>query len=577
MKVPSTIRAVYLAANYNPHRPSLIFVEPGGTQQYSAGELASGVEDWARGLQHLRREGAQVGECIAVLVAPRGFTAYAALIGAMRAGLAGCILPGPTGKQDPRLYWESHRSVLLRIRPVAVIGPSDLLDALAEISPEGTKLIDAAGPPPPGPGTLPTLDEVDQDDVRAILQHSSGTTGLKKGVELTHGKIRWQVQAYAAALGMTREDKVVSWLPLYHDMGLVTSVLLPVALGAIVVSMDPFDWLLHPASILLEASRYRAAFCWLPNFAFAHLVNVAAFEGPFDLAHVRAFIDCSEPCRAETLEAFAKTFAQHGLASSALSTCYAMAETVFAVTQAPIGRPPLVLSVDSAALMQTSTAVPVPPCTPNATRIVSCGPPIDGTRLKIAPTQNDSKHRGLKSLVSTLLRPNKSEPNGYAVGEVLVLSKSIFEGYHNDAQASAAAFANGWYRTGDLGFIHKGELYITGRLKDLIIVNGRNVYAHDIEALVSSVDGVKPGRSAAFGIERKATGTEAVVVIVESNAAEGPAAEAVARRVRDAVSQTLGLVPYDVLVRPPGVLVKTTSGKVSREGNRRRYLEGAVA
>lgn len=578
MRLPSALRAVQLAGHYTPHRPALLFVELDGTQQFSAAELSTSLEEWARGLHPMRPAGSQHGESIAVLVAPRGFGAYASFLGAMRAGMASCILPGPTPKQDPQAYWESHRTVLARIAPAVVIAPAALFDMLASVLPECTPLVDSAAPPVPGVGPLPALDDVDHDDVQAVLQHSSGTTGLKKGVVLTYGQIRAQVESYSAALGMIREDAVASWLPLYHDMGLVTAVLLPLSLGSLVVSMDPFDWLLRPSSILEQVTRYRASFCWLPNFAFAHLTNVAATEGPFDLSCVRAFVDCSEPCRADTLDAFSTAFEPHGLARRALSTCYAMAETTFAVTQSPIGRPPVILWIDAAALSRTSTAVVVAPGSPHAVRLVSCGPPIAGTRLKIAPLAHDRAARGLRSVVSRFLGSHKSTAlEGNIVGEILVESSSTFSGYHRDSESSQAALDDGWYRTGDLGFLHGGELYVTGRIKDLIIVNGRNLYAHDIEAAASTVEGVKPGRSAAFGFDRASTGSEAVVVVVESTAAPGPAAEVIARRVRDAVSQALDLVLYDVLVRPPGLLVKTTSGKISREGNRRKYADGAMA
>ena len=577
MSVPSVLRAVQLAGRDTPERPSLLFVDPSGTRQFSAGDLSSGMAAWARGLHPMRPAGTAPGAAIVVIVAPRGFHGYAAMLGAMRAGMAACILPGPTAKQEPGAYWESHRTVLARVSPAAVVAPASLSAMLASVLPAGTPVVGSASPPPAGGHPLPPLVEVDRDDAPAVLQHSSGTTGLKKGVVLTHGQVRDQVDAYSDALGMTGADVIASWLPLYHDMGLVTSVLLPLSLGCMVVSMDPFDWLARPAAILEEASRYRATFCWLPNFAFAHLANVAADAGPFDLSSIRSFVDCSEPCRADTLASFAAAFAPHGLAPGAVSACYAMAETVFAVTQSPVGKPPAVLFIDRDALATHSVAVPVEPGTPGAVGVVSCGPPIPRTALRVSP-RAEPRPRGRLSMLAGLLSPRPSPPPaGSPVGEIVVASGSAFSGYHADPAASAAALEGRWYRTGDLGFMHGGELHVTGRIKDLIIVNGRNVHAHDVEAAAGGVDGVKPGRAAAFGIDRASTGSQAVVVVVESPSEGGPAREAIARGVRDAVSQALGLVLHDVLVRPPGILVKTTSGKVSREANRRKYADGAFA
>ena len=575
MSVLSILRAVQLAGRDTPSRPAVLVVEPSGTMQFSAGELSSGTAAWARGLYQFRPVASSAGVAVVVIIAPKGFGAYTSLLGAMRAGMAGCILPGPTAKQDPAAFWESHRTVLARIKPAVVVAPSELAEILLTVLPSGTPVVDPASPPSAGEEPLPPLMEVDRDDVPAVLQHSSGTTGLKKGVVLTYGQIRDQIETYAGALNMTDEDKVASWLPLYHDMGLVTALLLPLTLGSIVIAMDPFDWLAHPASIFEAIGRYRASFCWLPNFAFAHLTKVASDDGPFDLSCVRAFINCSEPCRADTIETFTAAFRLHGLRPGAVATCYAMAETVFAVTQSQIGRPPGYLLIDRENMSEHSVAVFANNETRDAVRLVSCGSPIAGTSVKIA-VKSLPKPTFVASLRRSLTSSSTKTLSGYPIGEILITSRSAFAGYHRDPDASASVLDGDWYRTGDLGFMHAGELYVSGRTKDLIIVNGRNFYAHDIEAAAHGVVDVKPGRAAAFGIDRTSAGSEGAVVVVESQVPAGAAADAVARSVRDAVSQLLGLVLHDVVVSPPGVLVKTTSGKISREENRRIYTKGVI-
>ena len=417
------------------------------------------------------------------------------------------------------------------------------------------------------------MDDVDGDDVAAVLQHSSGTTGLKKGVVLTHGQIRRQVEAYASAIDMSGSDGVVSWLPLYHDMGLITSFLMPLSLGAPVSAIDPFDWLLRPDSILVAAARFRSSFCWLPNFAFAHLVNTADDAVNYDLGSIRAFLDCSEPCRAETLDAFKERFAPHGLRPSAVSACYAMAETVFAVTNSLRGEPPKVLSVDAERLSMRSEAAPVPIGTHGSVRLVSCGVPIPGTSVRIAARTQ----RPENALTRLWRRRAVPLPDVEAVGEIQVLSGSAFGGYHGDKAASLACMDGGWYKTGDLGFFHDGQLYVCGRLKDLIIVNGRNFYAHDIEAVAGGVMGVKPGRAVAFGIERAAAGSDGAVLLAETIAAEAANDRDLARAISKAVFDVLGLTLHHVGVLAPGVLVKTTSGKISRSENRIRFARENAA
>jgi acyl-CoA synthetase (AMP-forming)/AMP-acid ligase II len=556
-----------------PERPALTLQIAGAWRQISYSELAGSMDAWAASLHGFRPAGSAPGTAVAIIVAQHGLEAYASFLGAMRAGLVACFLPRPTPKQDPDLYWSNHRDVLARINPAVVVAQSDILDALRAILPETVPVLDGSSFAPNHQITLPPMDEIDGDRVAALLQHSSGTTGLKKGVVLTHGQIRHQVASYASAIDMSASDGVVSWLPLYHDMGLITSFLMPLSLGAPIAAMDPFDWLARPDSILIAAARFRSSFCWLPNFAFAHLVNTADETANYDLSSVRAFLDCSEPCRAETIEAFETRFSPHGLRPGAVATCYAMAETVFAVTNSVSGESPRILSVDGERLSASSEAVLVPAGTLGSVRLVSCGVPIQGTSVRIST----SPARAEGPLSWLRRRRVVPSPVAHGVGEIQVQSGSAFGGYHGDKAASSACMDGGWYKTGDLGFLHDGQLYVCGRLKDLIIVNGRNFYAHDIEAVAGGVMGVKPGRAVAFGIERAAAGSDGAVLLAETVTTEVVNDRDLARAISKAVFDVLGLTLHHVGVLAPGVLVKTTSGKISRSENRLRYAREHTA
>ncbi len=573
MNVLSVPRSVTRFAAEAPERPALILQVSGSWRQVSYCELAERMETWARALHGFRPAGSAPGTAVAIIVAQHGLDAYASFLGAMRAGLIACFLPRPTPKQNPDLYWSNHRDVLARIKPAVVLAQPDLMAPLRSVLAEAVPIIDASHLTDASLCVLPAMDDIDSDDIAALLQHSSGTTGLKKGVVLTHGQIRHQVASYSSVMDMSASDGVVSWLPLYHDMGLITSFLMPLSLGAPIAAIDPFDWLARPDSILVAASRFKSSFCWLPNFAFAHLVNTADDTFNYDLSSMRAFLDCSEPCRAETIEAFQARFAPHGLRSGAVAACYAMAETVFAVTNSVLGEPPVILSVDAERLSSRSEAVPVAIGTEGSVRLVSCGPPIPGTSVRIA----GSAGRPETPLSWLWKKRGVAAPDVHRVGEILVQSGSAFGGYHGDKAASAACMDGDWYKTGDLGFFHDGQLYVCGRLKDLIIVNGRNFYAHDIEAVASGVIGVKPGRAVAFGIERAAAGSDGAVLLAETVAADAVNDRDLARAISKAVFDVLGLTLHHVGVMGPGVLVKTTSGKISRSENRLRYAREHAA
>jgi acyl-CoA synthetase (AMP-forming)/AMP-acid ligase II len=320
---------------------------------------------------------------------------------------------------------------------------------------------------------------------------------------------------------------IASWLPLYHDMGLIACFMLPLIADGVIVSLDAFEWVAKPEILLAEIQRARARFVWLPNFAFHHLVRTRSGEA-CDLSSVRAFINCSEPCKPATFDEFAAAF---GVDAERLQTCYAMAETVFAVTQTRLGEPPRRILRDGKAFL-------------------SCGPVIDGLELRILDGEGAA------------LPPDR-------VGEIAVKGACLFSGYYKLENETKAAFAGDWYRTGDLGFVEGGELFVTGRIKDLIIVNGRNFYAHDIEAVVNAVAGIKPGRAVAVGRFSEVSQSEELLVIAE---AEGTDAAPLRKAVRDAIEAAAGLTGATVQIVPPGWLVKTTSGKISRSENLAKYL-----
>jgi len=499
----------------------------------------------------LRSVGAGRGDVIMIFL-PTCPALYAAIIGAMLLGAIPACMPCPSPKQEPGQYWRDHRSLLARTAPRAVLTDSTTAAAMR-----------ASGLVSRNDVTVLCVEHVGQpmnavdiqaarlDDV-ALLQHSSGTTGLKKGVMLSNRAIIAQVGAYAQALHAAADDVVATWLPVYHDMGLISSTLIPLMLGQTIAVLDPFAWAADPASLLRAIDRYRATLVWQPNFAFEHLVRMDRPDDAWvDLSCVRAFVNCSEPCRLPTMARFADRFASRGVRAEQLQVSYAMAETVFAVTQTEPGHVARSLSCAAAALRQDGVARSANPGEQTVV-VVSVGRPIAGMSLCV-------------------VGPDGAHCDDRVVGEVMVSGRCLFDGYFRLPDQTAERVTREGLRTRDMGFVVDGELFVLGRMDDLIIVHGQNFYAGEIEATANRVAGVKPGRAVAFGIDNEEVGSQDAVLVAETDAI-GMAGAGLQRRIKAQVLQEMGLALQAVRVVPDGWLSKTTSGKISREHNKARYL-----
>lgn len=508
------------------------------------GELAARSRAYASAYA---TRGVQRGDTVAIVL-PQCAEQYPAFLGALSMGAIPAFLPTPSVRQDPEIFWRVQDATLTRMQAALVVTEERSLSELATRTPEhARRALDVSGVPAGPAGTFPPLAGGAEGDV-AFLQHSSGTTGLKKGVELSHRAVLSQIDAYSEALAVSGEDRVATWLPHYHDMGLVACFLLPAVCGLALVCLDPFEWVLEPTRLLDVIDEHGCTLAWLPNFAFHHILRMARSDRTWRLATMRAFVDCSEPCRPETLEAFHAAFSGMGLCREALQVCYAMAENVFAVTQTSPGGAPRILAADRAVLAsEKQLRAPLSP--EAAVRLVSCGRPIATARVAI---RGDG---------GTLL------PDG-SVGEILVGGSTVFTGYHR-AERPTDRLQGGWYATGDTGFLHDGELFVLGRIDDLLIVNGRNVYAHDIEHLLNLHASIKPGRCIALGVWSEKKGSHELVLVVETP--EGTTDPRLRKRISDIVSSATGVTASVVRFVAPGWLVKTTSGKLGREANLAKY------
>jgi acyl-CoA synthetase (AMP-forming)/AMP-acid ligase II len=372
-------------------------------------------------------------------------------------------------------------------------------------------------------------------------------------VALSHRAVLNQIASYSEAIQLSAQDVIASWLPLYHDMGLIAGFLMPLVQGTPLVLMSPFDWVQHPAILFRAIHDYGGTLCWLPNFAYNHCarrVRRRDTQG-LSLASVRMFVNCSEPVLHDSHQLFLERFAPHGVKPEMLAVSYAMAENTFAVTQTPPSQPARLDVVDRVELEQNRYARSVHRDDPNAQVRVSCGPVIAGTGVRVV---NDEGR----------VLPER------CVGQVAIQSDYMLSGYYK--RPDLQPFHGGWYLTGDMGYVAEGEVYIVGRLKDLIINAGKNIYPQDIEAIVNTVPGVHAGRAVAFGVPDEREGTELIAVVAEVNTQDTAARKHIATQIRQTVArQSMVTVSYVHLVDSRW-LVKTSSGKIARRANRDKWL-----
>ena len=518
----------------------------------SWGEVAAG----ARNVAGFLREHGVERESVVTLMGTHHPDFHACWLGCAWLGAIPTVLAEPSVRVDRGVYWSRLQALFERIDARALlVDPRVKVDEPWHrerpcFSYEQAAVPGAAAPDPHAPGP---------DDL-LLLQHSSGTTGLHKGVMLSHGAVMRHADSYNRALDLDGREVFASWLPLYHDMGLIACFVTPLIAGVPLVWLSPFEWVTNPALLLHAVHEWRATHVWLPNFAFSFLAQrVREPRGTFDLSCLKAIVNCSEPVTAEAMDAFASRFEADGCDAASLHACYAMAETVFAVTSSTAANPPSRRRVDLGAWRDEHAARPAAPDAPERETCIHVGNgrPVEGCEVRISPLEGGSARVAVER-----------------AGRIWVRSGYLFDGYFRRPDIDRLFDAEGFYDTGDVGYLDEsGNLYVTGRVKDLVIVGGRNVYPHDVEAVLSEVPGVHPGRVVVFGVPHRGLATEGLVALVESDLPEAAWPEVV-RAVRTSVPSRLDLDLIDARVVAPGSLRKSTSGKLARDGNRQWYLEG---
>lgn len=400
-----------------------------------------------------------------------------------------------------------------------------------------------------------SLPQHDDPTAPALIQYTSGSTGDPKGVVLSHANILANIRAILKTIDATWEDVLFSWLPLYHDMGLIGGWLGPLYAGANCYIMSPLSFLAHPQSWLWASQRCQATISAAPNFAFElclRQIDDADLAG-LDLSSLRYVANGAEPVSVQTLRRFIERFSRYGFRSGAMAPVYGLAECAVALALPPPGREPVIDRVNRDALSRRGIAEPASDDDPNAIEIVACGPPMAGHEIRIV----DDSGR---------------ETEERREGRLEFRGPSATSGYFRNDSKTRELFHGDWLDSGDRAYMANGEVFITGRIKDIIIRAGQHVYPQELEEAVGEIAGVIKGAVAAFGAIDPDSGTERIVVLAETGQTDAGECEKLRARARDVITSIVGSPPDDIVLVEPGTVPRTSSGKIRRAAAKEHYL-----
>ncbi|MCX8087086.1 MAG: AMP-binding protein [Rhodocyclaceae bacterium] len=560
LAVPDEVETLIEALDWQAKRQGerihlTLLDETGGAKELSFAQLAIAARRVAAGL--LAR-GVAAGERVALLL-PTGFDFFAAFHGALYAG----AVPVPLYPPLRPAQLEEH---LRRLSGILVNAGASWLVSEARVQGFADVLLGRC----PRLCGCPTVAELSQaaplaqpvprqgGDL-AFLQYTSGSTGEPKGVMLSHANLLANIRAMRHAAAVTPADVFVSWLPLYHDMGLIGAALGSLVVGCHLVLMSPLTFLARPRAWLEAISRYHGTLSAAPNFAYelcASRLDDAALAG-LDLSSWRLAFNGAEMVSAATLERFSARFAPVGFRRTAWMPVYGLAECAVGLCFPPPGRGPRIDHVERRRLAAMGEARPVAQEAPEAQAIVGCGQPLPQHAVRIVDAAGG-------------VLPERR------VGQVEFRGPSASAGYFENPAATARLLAGEWRRSGDLGYLADGELFLTGREKDLIIRAGHNLYPQELEEAVGRLSGVRRGNVAVFAAQDAQRGTERLVVLAETRESD-PAVLADLRAEIDRLAiELLGTPADDIVLAPPGTVKKTSSGKIRRAACRQAYEEGTL-
>ena len=497
------------------------------------------------------------GESVLIML-PSGRDYFAAFFGVLRAGGVPVPVYPPGRPREIEEHIRRHAKIAANARARIMITVAEArpftrilaaqVDNIAGIVTVG-ELMES---PRPNAWPEPRPEHV------AFIQYTSGSTGDPKGVVLTHANLIANINSMAQMLGVRDDDVFVSWLPLYHDMGLIGAWLGSLVHGIPLVLMSPLVFLARPRRWLDAITRYRGTISGAPNFAYeacAHRIPESELAS-LDLSSWRIAFNGAEPVIPATMDAFSRRFAAAGFQANAMMPVYGLAENCVGVAFPAVGRGPRIDWIERDTFLKTGRAVPASPGAPTSKAVPACGLPIAGHEIRIV----DEQGREL---------PDRNE------GSIQFKGPSMTQGYLRNDEANAQLIAGEWRNSGDLGYVVAGELHVTGRRKDMIIRAGRNIFPAELETAIGALDGISQGAVAVFGSPDPVNGTERLVVLAESRRAGTDAEARLQRAIAELALDLIGMPPDAVKLVPPRTVPKTSSGKIRRQAARAVFETGA--
>jgi len=541
----------------HPGRPHIVLEDDSGKEQtvtYAA--LDSAARAVAAGLlaRDLEPRGA-----VAIML-PTGIEYFTSFFGVILAGGVPVPIYPPARASQIEDHLRRHAGILSNALVEILITVPQAKPIALLLKPQVRTLKNVVTPAElasPGPAAI--APRVKPQDI-AMLQYTSGSTGNPKGVILTHANLLINIRAMGRALRVTPNDVFVSWLPLYHDMGLIGAWLGSLVYGFKYPVMSPLTFLARPARWLWSIHRHRGTLSGGPNFSYElalRKVEDADIQG-LDLSSWRFAFNGAEPVSPDTMAAFSKRFARYGFKPEAMTPVYGLAEATLGVSFSPPGRGPRIDRVERNSLTRGARAVPVSDTGASGVlTFVACGRPLPGHQVRIV----DTSDREL---------PEREE------GHIQFGGPSITSGYYRNPEATRELLHGNWIDTGDYGYVAEGELYITGRVKDVIIRAGRNIHPYELEEAVGALEGVRKGCVAAFGARDAKTGAEHLVVLAEARLTDRAERERLRERINELAVRLIGMPADEIVLAPPHSVLKTSSGKIRRAASRDAYERGAL-